>query len=111
MRQCEDEELMEVVLPHLAKVITLWEFLLMKVERGRPLRPHIGDIYRQYEQLHKQVEEDIYVMYCQTSNISCSFIGNKLVEHSDKAGDYIFILDLTPGFHGLGKDNCKTRRN
>ena len=24
--------------------------------------------------------------------------------------NYIFILDLTPGFNGLGKDNCKTRR-
>ena len=23
---------------------------------------------------------------------------------------YIFILDLTPGFNGVGKDNCKTRR-
>ena len=24
--------------------------------------------------------------------------------------NYIFILDLTPGFNGLGKGNCKTRR-
>ena len=24
--------------------------------------------------------------------------------------NYIFILDLTPGFNGLGKENCKTRR-
>ena len=24
--------------------------------------------------------------------------------------NYIFILDLTPGFNGLGKDNCKTGR-
>ena len=24
--------------------------------------------------------------------------------------DYIFILDLTPGVNGLGKDSCKTRR-
>ena len=23
---------------------------------------------------------------------------------------YIFILDLTPGFNGLGKDKCNTRR-
>ena len=23
---------------------------------------------------------------------------------------YIFILDLAPGFIGLGKDSCKTRR-
>ena len=27
-----------------------------------------------------------------------------------RCSNYIFILDLTPGFNGLGKDNCKTRR-
>ena len=27
-----------------------------------------------------------------------------------RCSNYIFILDLTPGFFGLGKDNCKTRR-
>ena len=27
-----------------------------------------------------------------------------------RCANYIFILDLTPGFIGLGKDNCKTRR-
>ena len=25
-----------------------------------------------------------------------------------RCSNYIFILDLTPGFNGLGKDNCKT---
>ena len=25
--------------------------------------------------------------------------------------NYIFILDLTPDFNGLGKDNCKMRRD
>ena len=48
-------------------------------------------------------------------------LGNKLVDHSDVVGaaqigayrrcsNYIFILDQTPGFSGLGKENCKTRR-
>ena len=27
-----------------------------------------------------------------------------------RCSNYIFILELTPGFIGLGKDNCKTRR-
>ena len=27
-----------------------------------------------------------------------------------RCSNYIFILDLTPGFNGLGKDNYKTRR-
>ena len=56
--------------------------------------------------------------YCQTSNISHTLVGNKVVDHSDvvesiacwRCSNYIFILDLTPGFIGLGKDNCKTRR-
>ena len=48
---------MEVVLPRLSRVITTWEFLLMKVERGRPSRPHITDVTTEYESLTKQVEK------------------------------------------------------
>ena len=51
--------------------------------------------------------------YCQTSNISCTLVGNKIVDHSDVVGrrcsNYIFILDLTHGFNGLGKGNCKMK--
>ena len=43
-------------------------------------------------------------MYRQVSNISGTFVGNKIVDN------YIFILDLTPGFIGLCKDNCKKRQ-
>ena len=42
--------------------------------------------------------------YFQASNISCTLVGNKILDHSDVVG-YIFILDLTPGFNGLSKDN------
>ena len=56
--------------------------------------------------------------YCQTSNISCTLIGNEIVDHPDAVGaspvgaapNYFFILDLTSGFNGLRKDNRKTRR-
>ena len=54
--------------------------------------------------------------YRQVSNISGTLVGNKILDHSDVVGaapvgsNCIFILDLTPGFIGLGKDNCKTRR-
>ena len=55
--------------------------------------------------------------YRQTSNISRTLVANKIVDHSDVVRDarrccsnYILILDLTPGFNGLGKDNYKTRR-
>lgn len=56
-RECSDEELMEIVLPRLAKVITLWEFLLMKVKKGNPAWPHADDIYREYEKLHQHVKK------------------------------------------------------
>ena len=55
--------------------------------------------------------------YRQTSYIRGTLIGNKIVGHPDiaerryrRCSNYIFILDLAPGFNGLGKDNCKTRR-
>lgn len=31
VEQCEDEELMDIVLPRLTKVMSLWELLLAKV--------------------------------------------------------------------------------
>ena len=48
--------------------------------------------------------------YRQVSNINRTLIGNKIVDHSDVVGaspyrrcsNYIFILNLTPGFIGLG---------
>ena len=46
--------------------------------------------------------------YHQTSNISHTLVGNKLVDHSDVVG--ASPVDLTPGFNGLGKDNFKMRR-
>ena len=54
--------------------------------------------------------------YRKISNIRCTLVGNKIVDHSDVVGaspvcsNYIFILNWTPGFSGFGKDNCKTRR-
>ncbi|KAK6478807.1 zinc finger protein 839-like isoform X1 [Huso huso] len=56
IQQCDNEELMELALPRLARVMTVWEFLLMKVEKGRPSRPHFADVYREFEQLHSQVK-------------------------------------------------------
>ena len=49
-----------------------------------------------------------------TSNISRTFVDNKIVDNSDvvayrRCSNYIFILDWTHGFNGLNKDNCKTR--
>ena len=48
--------------------------------------------------------------YHQASNISDILVANKMVGDSEvtcrRCSNYIFIIDLTPGFNGLGKDNC-----
>ena len=55
-------------------------------------------------------------IYRHASNIIRIVVGNKIVDHADVVGayrrcsNYVFILNLTPGFNGLGKDNCTTRR-
>ena len=54
----------------------------------------------------------------QASIISHALVGNEIVNQSinswsiacRRCSNYIFILDWTPGFNGLGNDNCKTRR-
>ena len=51
--------------------------------------------------------------YCQTFNISGALVGKKMFDRSDVfrcCSNYIFILDLTPGFKILHKDNCTMRR-
>ena len=65
--------------------------------------------------------------YCHTPNISHTLVGNKFVDHSvlvgwspvgaapttallpRKAVKFNHSLNITPGFNGLGKDNCRTR--
>ena len=49
--------------------------------------------------------------YRKVSNIRRTLVGNKFVDHSDVVGaSPVFILNLTRGFNGSDKDNCKTRR-
>ena len=55
--------------------------------------------------------------YRQVSNIRRTLVGNKIVNHwcswsiaCQRCSNYIWVIDLTPGFIGLGKDNSKTRR-
>ena len=54
---------------------------------------------------HLKTEAEWLVIYRQVSNISRTLVDNKIFD-----SNYIFTLDLTPGFIGLGKDNCKTIR-
>ena len=67
--------------------------------------------------IHCMLETNpLYNIYGQTSNISRTLVGNKIVDYSEEVGVSpvgaadIFILDVTPGFKGLCIDNWKTRR-
>ena len=59
------------------------------------------------------------IIYRKTSDISRTVVGDIIVDNSDVVGtppacrrcsNYIFILNLTPGFNGLGRDNYKARQ-
>ena len=60
----------------------------------------------------------LYPTYHKISNIRHTLIGNKIVRSlrcrlsfaCRRCTNYIFILDLTPGLKGLGKDNFKMRQ-
>ena len=81
-------------------------------------RPSAAMIYRSLSSMRTDLRYQYYVekwqkMYCKTSNISHTLVGDQnfwslrcswsiACQH---CSNYTFILDLTPVFNGLGKDN------
>ncbi|KAI5616835.1 zinc finger protein 839 isoform X1 [Silurus asotus] len=57
IQQYDDKDLLEIVLPRLAKVMTVWEFVLMKVENGHLFKQQFPSVYHEFEQLHSQVKK------------------------------------------------------
>ena len=59
-----------------------------------------------------QIACPVYEITVKSLNISRTLEGYNIVDHIACRGcpNYIFILDLTPGFNGLDKDKCKTKR-
>ena len=71
------------------------------------------------EEMLKMDVNDLFrnskAIYCYTSRVfyckEVAYGQYKCYGHvSRRCSNYIFILDVTPGFNGLGKDNCKSRR-
>ena len=61
----------------------------------------------------KKLSHAWHMKYSQIPNISCTLIGNQIVDHSDVVGASTVGAAPTtssPGFNGLGKDKCKMRR-
>ncbi|XP_051578148.1 uncharacterized protein LOC127454782 [Myxocyprinus asiaticus] len=69
IKKFDDEDLMEIVLPRLARVMTVWEFVMMKVEKGYPSKQQFPSVYREFEQLHSQVKK-MALEYLHTSPAS-----------------------------------------
>ncbi|XP_045757515.1 zinc finger protein 839 isoform X2 [Mirounga angustirostris] len=57
LHQCDRDALVELVLPQLAQVVTVYEFLLMKVETGHLAKPLFPAVYKEFEELHKMVKK------------------------------------------------------
>ncbi|XP_062037114.1 zinc finger protein 839 isoform X2 [Lepus europaeus] len=57
LQQCDPEDLVELALPQLARAVTPYEFLLMKVEKGRLAKPFFPAVYKEFEELHKMVKK------------------------------------------------------
>ncbi|KAM4690535.1 zinc finger protein 839 [Rhinophrynus dorsalis] len=56
LEQCESDDLKELVLPCLTKLVTVYEFLLLKVEQDHPGEPSFPCVYKEFEQLHSMVK-------------------------------------------------------
>ncbi|XP_008591143.1 PREDICTED: zinc finger protein 839, partial [Galeopterus variegatus] len=57
LQQCDQEDLVESALPQLAQIVTVYEFLLMKVEKGHLAKPVFPAVYKEFEELHKMVKK------------------------------------------------------
>ncbi|XP_070608013.1 zinc finger protein 839 [Erythrolamprus reginae] len=57
IQQCTNEEFMELVVPHMTTVVTVFDFLLMKVEKKCRTKAIFPDVYREFEELHSMVKK------------------------------------------------------
>uniref|UniRef100_A0A8D2D1F2 Zinc finger protein 839 n=1 Tax=Sciurus vulgaris TaxID=55149 RepID=A0A8D2D1F2_SCIVU len=57
LQHCDQEDLVELALPQLAQVVTVYEFLLMKVEKGHLAKPFFPAVYKEFEELHSMVKK------------------------------------------------------
>uniref|UniRef100_A0A8C9Q5C6 C2H2-type domain-containing protein n=1 Tax=Spermophilus dauricus TaxID=99837 RepID=A0A8C9Q5C6_SPEDA len=55
--QTPRSDLVELALPQLAQVVTVYEFLLMKVEKGHLAKPFFPAVYKEFEELHNMVKK------------------------------------------------------
>ncbi|NWW52503.1 ZN839 protein, partial [Pedionomus torquatus] len=94
IQQCDNEDLMELALPRLTKLVTVYEFLLMKVEKGYPAKAYFPDVYREFEDLHNMVKKMAYDHLSNCDLLSCQ----QSVEIKDaKVAESLGITEILTG--------------
>uniref|UniRef100_A0A8C6V8E3 C2H2-type domain-containing protein n=1 Tax=Naja naja TaxID=35670 RepID=A0A8C6V8E3_NAJNA len=68
IQHCTNEEFMELVVPRLTTVVTVFEFLLMKAEKKCQTKAVFPDVYQEFEELHSMVKK-MYQDYFNNSEI------------------------------------------
>ncbi|XP_074960043.1 zinc finger protein 839 isoform X1 [Phalacrocorax aristotelis] len=104
IQQCDNEDLMELALPRLTKLVTVYEFLLMKVEKGYPGKAYFPDVYREFEDLHNMVKKMAYDHLSNSDLLSCQ----QPVEIKDaKVAESLGITEILTGERKTqGGDSC-----
>ncbi|GAB0190993.1 zinc finger protein 839 [Grus japonensis] len=104
IQQCDNEDLMELALPRLTKLVTVYEFLLMKVEKGYPAKAYFPDVYREFEDLHNMVKKMAYDHLSNSDMLSCQ----QPVEVKDaKVAESLGITEILTGERKTqGVDSC-----
>ncbi|XP_077036835.1 zinc finger protein 839 isoform X2 [Agelaius phoeniceus] len=94
IQQCDNEDLMELALPRLTKLVTVYEFLLMKVEKGHPAKAYFPDVYREFEDLHNMVKKMAYDHLSNSDSLNCQ----QPVEIKDaKVAESLGITEILSG--------------
>uniref|UniRef100_A0A8B9RW44 Zinc finger protein 839 n=1 Tax=Accipiter nisus TaxID=211598 RepID=A0A8B9RW44_9AVES len=104
IQQCDNEDLMELALPRLTKLVTVYEFLLMKVEKGYPAKAYFPDVYREFEDLHNMVKKMAFDHLSNSDLLSCQ----QPVEIKDaKVAASLGITEILTGERKMrGVDSC-----
>ncbi|NXF97057.1 ZN839 protein, partial [Eubucco bourcierii] len=104
IQQCDNEDLMELALPRLTKLVTVYEFLLMKVEKGYPSKAYFPDVYREFEDLHNMVKKMALDHLSNSDLLSCQ----QPVEIKDaKVAESLGITEILTGERKTqGVDSC-----
>ncbi|XP_032995259.1 zinc finger protein 839 isoform X2 [Lacerta agilis] len=86
IQQCANEDFMELALPRFTTLVTVSEFLLMKVGKKYPTKALFPEVYREFEELHTIVKK-----MCQ-DYLSTPELNNPLAIKNPKVAESLGII-------------------